>query len=194
MVGWTIGQENPRSLERHPSHEIGCFVGPQYDRLDADAKESQTASKAIEAEFKIAPALLVRTKRGEHHYYRRAANTYANLEGYGTDEYPEKIDIRTGRSLIVLPPSTGENRLPSGGDHGGEELTVIGEDVIDAVYQHNGTRLSRPDDTRVLGGDKGPVSSSQVRNTTGTTRTSGCRPRVRRVDEGTHCYLQRDAW
>lgn len=148
--------------ERYPRHEIGCIVGAEMIVFDADAKESQTALKAIEAEFKIAPALLVRTRRGEHHYYRRAANTYAKPEGYGTDEHPEKIDVRTDRSLIVLPPSTGKT-IVIGEATIAEELTVIGQDVIDAVYQHNGTHLSRPDDTRVLGEERGPVSSSQLR-------------------------------
>lgn len=148
--------------ERHPNHEIGCIVGSEMIVFDADAKESQTALKAIEAEFRIAPALLVRTKRGEHHYYRRAASTYAKPEGYGTDEHPERIDIRTGRSLIVLPPSTGKS-IAIGVATIVDELTVIGQSVIDAVYQHNGTRLLVPNDSKAHAEERDPVSSSQLR-------------------------------
>jgi len=148
--------------ERHPSHEIGCIVGPEMIVFDADAKESQAALKVIETKFGIAPTLLVRTRRGEHHYYRRAANTYAKPEGYGTDEHPEKIDIRTDRSLIVLPPSTGKS-IAIGEATIAEELTVIGQDVIDAVYQHNGTRLALPGEESATTEERGPVSSSQLR-------------------------------
>lgn len=148
--------------ERYPRHEIGCIVGAEMIVFDADAQESQTALKTIEAGFGITPALMVRTRRGEHHYYRRAANTYAKPEGYGTDEHPEKIDIRTDRSLIVLPPSTGKS-IAFGEATFAEELTEIGQDVIDAVYQHNGTRLSPPAEAYAAKEERGPVLSSQLR-------------------------------
>jgi len=148
--------------EQHPSHEVGAIVGPEVIVFDADAKESQEALKAIEAKFGITPTLLVKTKRGEHHYFRRAANTYAKPEGYGTDNHPERVDIRTERSLIVLPPSTGKS-IAVGEAMNSNELTVIGQDVIDAVYQHNGTQLSRIEDKKNSSGTAGPVLASQLR-------------------------------
>lgn len=148
--------------EKHPSHEIGAIVGSDVIVFDADTKESIAALKAIEFQHGITPTLVVQTKRGEHHYYQRAADTHAKPVGHGTDDHPERIDIRTERSLIVLPPSTGK-AIAIGEATMADELVVISQDVIDAVYQHNGTQLTHITEAREPSEIAGPALTSQLR-------------------------------
>jgi putative DNA primase/helicase len=112
--------------------------------LDADSPESLSALHELEKTFGIQPSLVAKTKRGEHHFFRRnPAETFAKNAGYSTKSGPNKIDVRTGRTLvdgrgiIALPPANGRKLLTEEAfDHG--ELTEVDQDFIDAVFRHNG--------------------------------------------------------
>lgn len=111
--------------------------------FDADTSKSRDALYEIEAKFNATPNLIVKTAKGEHHYFRRAPGTHAKPRGFDSKKDPEKIDIRTGRSTITLPPSTGKLFLRCDAASV-EDLVEIGQDFIDAIFAHNGEDPPRP--------------------------------------------------
>lgn len=129
--------------KQHPDHELGFIVGDDVIVFDADAPESVAALVAIEKAFNIAPNLVVKTKRGQHHYFRLTPGTFAKTDSHGTADHPERLDVKAKRSMVVLPPSTGKAILAITAGHG-SQLTEVGQAFIDAVFLHNGRPLPRP--------------------------------------------------
>lgn len=123
--------------KKHPKHEIGFIVGEDIIVFDADSPESIDALAELEARFGVKPMLVVKTAKGKHHYYRRAKGIFAKSDAHSTSEYPERIDVKTGRSMVILPPSTGKVILQQDATNA-SELTEVDQAFIDAVYQHNG--------------------------------------------------------
>lgn len=136
---------------KHPDHDIGAIVDDSIFVLDADAKQSVSALHMLEKTYGIESNLTVETTKGLHHYYRRAPNTYAKTQGFNGKIHPEKIDIKTarsnedGRSLIVLPPSTGKVITLNEADNT-DDLVMVGQDFIDMIFQHNGKEPPREPD------------------------------------------------
>lgn len=129
--------------KQHPDHELGFIVGDDVIVLDADAPESIAALVAIEKAFNITPNLVVKTKRGQHHYYRRAADAFAKTDSHSTDQHPERLDVKAARSMVILPPSTGKGILVYSAGHA-SQLIEVKQDFIDAVFLHNEKPLPRP--------------------------------------------------
>ena len=94
--------------DKHPDHEVGFIVGDDIIVFDADSPESIAALALLEKTFDLSPCLTVNTSKGQHHYFKRAPGTYAKTDSHSTVEHPERIDVKTGRALVVLPPSTGK--------------------------------------------------------------------------------------
>jgi len=123
--------------EKHPNHELGFIVGDDMIVLDADSLESMEALMKIEAIYSLIPKLVIKTTKGRHHYYRRAKGTIAKSDSHSTEKYPNRLDAKTGRAMVVLVPSTGksfrfyrcENK---------EGLSEVPQEFIDAVFIHNG--------------------------------------------------------
>lgn len=138
---------SPRTIAdhwaRYPKHEVGFIVGDDVIVLDADAPESIVALVTIEKAYNITPNLVIKTKRGEHHYFHRAPETFAKTDSHGTEEHPNRLDVKATRSMVVLPPSTGKVALVATAEHA-SQLTEVGQDFIDAVFLHNGRPLPRP--------------------------------------------------
>ncbi|MFO7884116.1 MAG: bifunctional DNA primase/polymerase, partial [Desulfobacteraceae bacterium] len=135
--------------KKHPKHELGAIINDELFILDADSAEAQEALFRIEKEHDIHPALVIKTSKGFHHYFRRAPGTYAHMASFRTETEPEKIDIRTGRSktdgrsITVLAPSTGKTvELIDAGS--ASELTKVSQDFIDDIFRHNGKEPPRP--------------------------------------------------
>lgn len=125
-----------------PEDELCAIVDSQVFVLDADTPESLAALVAIEKAHDLTSNLIVRTRNGEHHYYRKAPGTYARLAGYSSKKAPRNIDVRTGRTptegrgVIVLPPSSGKVVLVNEADNI-NDLVEVGQKFIDAVFRHN---------------------------------------------------------
>jgi len=144
---------SPASIEAHwkkqPDHELGAIVDDTLFILDADSSTARSALHILEKEFDVEPELIVKTRKGEHHYFRKAPSAYAQMCSFSTETDPAKIDIRTGRSktegrsIIVLPPSTGKE-IELIEARSVNELTEVDQDFIDAIYQHNGREPPRP--------------------------------------------------
>lgn len=124
-------------------HEVGFIVGDDMIVFDADSPESIAALAAIEKAHGITPNMVVKTTKGEHHYYRRAKGIFAKSDSHSTKESPERLDVKTGRALVILPPSTGKNIVVCNVKNA-SELFEVGQDFIDAVFQHNGRPVPRP--------------------------------------------------
>jgi hypothetical protein len=127
----------------HPDHKVGFIVGPDYIVLVADSPEAVATIARIERTFYLAPRLVIKTEKGEYHIFRRAQGSHVKSAAHDTQQYPDRIDVKTGRALVILPPSPGKTIRIYAAPHA-DELTVAEQDVIDAVSEHNGRPLPRP--------------------------------------------------
>jgi hypothetical protein len=122
---------------KNPIHELGFIVDAEIIVLDADGPESVAAINEIELRFFIIPKLVVKTNKGEHHYFRRAADTVAKTDSHCSEKHPARLDIKTGRTMVVLPPSTGKSIVVNDAIDK-SQLSEATQDFIDAIYIHNG--------------------------------------------------------
>ena len=127
--------------KQHPDHELGFIVGDDLIVFDADSPLSIAALTGLEESFGITPGMIVKTTKGEHHYFRRAKGTVAIQNSHSTADHPERLDVKTGRALIILPPSTGKTLITGMEDADivrSVKLAEVDQDFIDAVFLHNG--------------------------------------------------------
>jgi len=129
--------------QKHPKDEVGFIVGDGRIVLDADSPEALANLVRIEVERGVSPRLIAGTHKGVHHHFRLAPGTYARLAAFSTEKFPARIDVKTGRSIVALPPSTGKEILSREVDHA-SQLSEVGQDFIDAVFLHNGKQPPRP--------------------------------------------------
>ncbi len=127
----------------HPNDDVGCILGTEIVVFDCDSPAAEQAMLALEESFGIKPALVVKTSKGTHRYYRLAPGTYAKSDAHSTAIYPHRIDVKTGRALVVLPPSGWRTVIIKLVVHV-EQLPQVGQDFIDAVALHNGRPAPRP--------------------------------------------------
>lgn len=115
--------------------------------LDADSPQSIEAVYAIENKFNIKSLFTVKTKNGMHFYYRLADGVIAKSWGYSTQSNPLNIDIRTGKSLIVLPPSLRDGNVAyhvvkkTVGNI--SQLSEVTQEFVNYVLTHNGEELQQ---------------------------------------------------
>ena len=146
---------------KHPDHEVGFIVGDEVIVFDADTPLAIAALSQLEEAFDITPDLVVTTKKGEHHYFRRGVGTYAKSDSHSTEDHPERIDVKTGRAMVVLPPSPGkEIRYREVDD--AKKLSEASQEFIDAVFHHNGRQPPR----RAPDGPDVTVSEGEVSQNT----------------------------
>lgn len=141
--------ENNRSTEKiiehwtdHPEHEVGIITDESLIVFDADTEQSLEALNSFEKAFEVAPLIKVITKKGEHHYFNHPSDVEARQAGFSSDKSPECIDIKTGRSLVVAPPSKNKTFIQCDVKQI-DELSAVSQEFIDAVYKHNGREPAR---------------------------------------------------
>jgi hypothetical protein len=127
---------------KHPDHEVGFIVGDEVIVFDADSPLAIAALCQLEESFDIASDLVVTTKKGEHHYFRRAVGTYAKSDPHSTEHHPERIDVKAGRAMVVLAPSPGKEIRYREVDEA-KKLSEAPQEFIDAVFHHNGRQPPR---------------------------------------------------
>jgi len=128
---------------QHPAYEVGFVVSEDLIVFDADTPQAVAALAEIEQAFDVTPRWVHKTRRGEHHFFRRAPGTYAKSDAHSIAEHPERIDVKTGRSIVVLPPSTGKSVEMREVEHA-SDLSEASQNLIDAVFRHNGRPEPRP--------------------------------------------------
>jgi hypothetical protein len=139
-----LGPEKIRAYwSQHPDHELGFIIGDDVVVLDADSPESIAALAQLEEAFDVSPNLIVKTRKGQHHYFKLAQGAFARTDSHSTELFPERIDVKARRSMVILPPSTGKETLISDAENV-VDLVTVGQDFIDAVFRHNGRVAPRP--------------------------------------------------
>ena len=133
----------------HPDHEVGCIVGDDLIVFDVDSPESIAALVDLEQRHGLVSHLVITTPRGEHHYFRRAPDSYAKSDAHSTEAHPERIDVKTGCALVVLPPSSGRQVKVFESDDV-DALSVADQAFIDAVFRHNGREAPRSPSLQTL--------------------------------------------
>ena len=127
---------------RYPEHELGFIVGDHVIVFDADSPESIAALEAIEKKCDVVPQLVVKTLRGEHHHFRRPEGAFAKTDSHDSKRHPARIDVKTGRGQIILPPSTGKT-IKVFQANNVSELSEASQEFIDAVFKHNERKAPR---------------------------------------------------
>ncbi len=127
----------------HPEHEVGAILGESQLVLDTDTPEAQQALAKIEQQFGVTASFVIKTRRGYHHHYRLTNGTFAKPDSHDTAKHPERIDVRAHKNSICLVPSANKtiHRLTVNTVSG---LNAVGQDFVDAVFQHNGRQPPRP--------------------------------------------------
>lgn len=80
----------------NPLHEVAAVIDDRYVVFDADSPESQAALIEIEQAHGIAPALIVKTSRGLHHWFRRPADVFVKTDSRSAS------DAQRGRRLCTF--------------------------------------------------------------------------------------------
>lgn len=147
-VKWTwLDGLPPEKIEghwnQHPDHEVGFIVGDNFIVFDADSPTAVAVLAELEKTFDVSPSLTVTTAKGQHHYFKLTPGTYAKSDAHSTEEHPDRIDVKTGRALVVLPPSTGKAMGIDEAEED-EDLAEANQAFIDAVFLHNGRDAPRP--------------------------------------------------
>jgi hypothetical protein len=97
-----------RYWQQHPGHEVGFIVGDRFIVFDADSAAAVAWLEQMEIDHEVTPALVVKTKRGEHHYFRKDPTVPGRTSFKIVGPNPEdRIDVKTGKTMVVLPPSSG---------------------------------------------------------------------------------------
>ncbi|MCX7084928.1 MAG: PriCT-2 domain-containing protein [Methylococcales bacterium] len=144
--GWLDGlsEEKIRGYwTQHPDHEVGFIVGDGYIVFDADTPESKAKLYEIEKAFDISPLLITKTKKGEHHFFKRPKDVYAKTNTHSTTVHPDRLDVKTGRTMVVLPPSK-DKEVDICEVDSSSELSEVNQDFVDAIDRHNGRPAPRP--------------------------------------------------
>lgn len=92
----------------NPAHEVGFIVGDGLVVFDADSPKAAAALIEAECHSGVLPSMIVQTTRGEHHYFRKSPELPCKTTCKIVGEPHDRIDIKTGRTMVVLPPSTGK--------------------------------------------------------------------------------------
>jgi len=144
---WENDKQTEEHIEvhwtEHPEHEVGAITDKRFVVLDADTPEAIESIDKLEKVHGVVCDLVVTTSRGRHSYYKLEEKVFAKQDSHDTDKFPGRIDVRTGRSLIILPPS-GPRKVKVCNVEHVDEITAVNQDFIDAVAIHNGRDVPRP--------------------------------------------------
>ena len=127
---------------KNPHDDIGIFTKNLYV-LDADHSASQAALNAIKRNHRLEASRTVGTKKGVHDYFWLPPGVSAQQVGHCTQEHPERIDVKTGRSYIIGPGST-DKRIVTWKPGPLAEITPVTQAFVDEISLHNGRGLRLP--------------------------------------------------
>lgn len=133
---------------KHSDHELAFITGDNIVVFDADTPESIKALKDIEEFHNVKPNLVSKTHKGEHHFFNISLDTYVKSDSHDSKKHPKRIDIKTGRGMIVLPPSTGKTVLVKDANNV-NGLVTVDQTFIDSVFLMNDREVPRPPEPMV---------------------------------------------
>ena len=123
--------------EKNPDHEVGIITSEDLVVFDADTPESVAALYQLEESFDLVPNMVNKTAKGEHHFFQVAEAAYVKSDSHPSKDHPDRIDVKTGSGIVLMPPSTGKVVKLCEVERAGE-LTEAHQPFIDAVFRHNG--------------------------------------------------------
>lgn len=145
-VTWEADQSDEHiqsHWKKFPRHDVGLITNSELIVFDADGAQSLLALHNLEQKHGVEPALVVKTRKGEHHYFLRPTNVFARQDSYNTKLHPEKIDVKTDRSLVVGPGSANKHVLIWNAAHR-SQLKPVTQEFVDAVFENNQREAPRP--------------------------------------------------
>lgn len=161
-IEWETDQSESHIREhwrKDPTHDVGIITDEHLIIFDADSPESIAALESLEAKHQLVPKVIVQTRKGVHHYYRRPDDVFARQTSDCTIKHPERIDIKTDRSFVVGPGS--QNKVCIKWEiRNFYDLTPVTHAFVDDIFAHNGrppprlqvsnsTTCARPRDGRL---------------------------------------------
>lgn len=147
---------------QHHDHEVGFIVGDCFVVLDADSAKAVSVLEQTEAHHGAEPLLIVKTRRGAHHYYRKDSDVRGRTACKIVGDAEDRIDIKTGRTMVILPPSTNKVLVKLGGDHACS-LTLAPLPFIEAFVP--GFAPVEPPSAQSNAHDAQPVTSTTLKLT-----------------------------
>lgn len=127
----------------HPDHDVGAIVGTRVVVMDTDGTESIEALRNIQKEHWIRPMLTVLTSNGRQEYFSVPEGVCVKLNSCATKDHPARINVKTGRGVIALPPS-GDRSVWRKYAATASDLEVVSQEFIDAIFAHNRQPAPRP--------------------------------------------------
>jgi len=125
---------------RNPEHEPGIITNKNLIVFDTDSPQSTEAIDALERKHGLTARLLVETRKGQHRYYYRPDNVVARQSVHSTIMHPERIDVKTDRSLVMAAGS--KNKLVKRWEFTDVKgLTAVTQDFVDDVVLNNKASL-----------------------------------------------------
>ncbi len=132
--------------------------------LDADSLESERAIQALEQTHNLYSNQKVRTKKGTHYYYKNAKGVELRQAGHSTEKHPERIDIRSGNSFIVAPPSIDKELLVAEIVPFDQLVELTPAFVADLLHHNGKTASGRDQEEKVKPSVKFPVTVGTAEN------------------------------
>jgi Primase C terminal 2 (PriCT-2)/Bifunctional DNA primase/polymerase, N-terminal len=129
--------------KKYPHHDVGIISNSELIVFDADGEQSLKALQSLEEKHALTPACVVKTRKGEHHYFLRPKDVFARQDSHSTKLHPAKIDVKTNRSLIIGPGSVNKEILIWTVEHRCH-LTPVSQNFVDEVFTHNQRDVPRP--------------------------------------------------
>lgn len=129
--------------KKHSHHDVGIISDAELIVFDADGEQSVHALQSLEKEHGLTPACVVKTRKGEHHYFMRPKDVFARQDCHSTKLHPARIDVKTNRSLIIGPGSVNKEVLLWTAEHR-NQLSPVSQNFVDAVFTHNQRDVPRP--------------------------------------------------
>jgi hypothetical protein len=138
-----VSPEEIRSYwAKHPDHALGFIVGDDIVVLDADSATSVEALSNLERVAGVNPSLVIKTRKGVHDYFRLASEAFAKSDSHFSMHHPSRIGVKTGRAMVILPPSPGKEIISCAANVA-NELTAVDQAFIDSIVLHNGRQAPR---------------------------------------------------
>ncbi|NVK31671.1 MAG: PriCT-2 domain-containing protein [Gammaproteobacteria bacterium] len=134
-MGETPSEVISTHWEMNPNHDVGIITLGLYV-MDADSEQAVTALHRIEAECGMESLFIVKTRKGEHHYYQLPEDVEAKSQSFSTASLPENIDVRANKAIIIAPGSTNKTVIRCD-INSFDELTPVTQEFVDAIKQHN---------------------------------------------------------
>lgn len=125
----------------NPNDDLAVYCGSELAVLDADTEQSLASMQRLEKEFLIAPFMREKTTKGSHHFFRVPEDVQLRAGAFGSEKYPERIDVKHKEGYVLVAPSTGKT-METDLFHV-SKLADISQEFADALAKHNGQQPLR---------------------------------------------------